>query len=75
MIMCYSRTIPIQNIVLPPTSISYLRTKPSLPSSPIRSTARLDRAAVSDWQRHDMCGYEPLPNLSHRPERTHASET
>ena len=28
MIMCYSRIIPIQNIVLPPTSISYLRTKP-----------------------------------------------
>ena len=37
----YSGTIPIQNIVLPPTSTSYLRTKSSLPPSSMRNTARL----------------------------------
>jgi len=36
----YRGTIPIQNMVLSPTSISYLRTKVSLPSSPIRNTER-----------------------------------
>src|SRR6516225_595225 len=36
----YSGTIPIQNMVLSPTSTSYLRTKFSLPSSPIRKTER-----------------------------------
>src|SRR6267143_1333887 len=36
----YSCTIPIQNMVLPPTSMSYLRTKVSLPSSPMRKTDR-----------------------------------
>jgi len=36
----YSRTIPIQNMVLSPTSTSYLRTKVSLPSSPMRNTER-----------------------------------
>src|SRR5436305_194088 len=36
----YSGTIPIQNIVLSPTSISYLRTKVSLPSPPMRNTDR-----------------------------------
>jgi dienelactone hydrolase len=35
-----SGTIPIQNMVLSPTSISYLRTKVSLPSSPMRKTDR-----------------------------------
>src|SRR5882762_5760179 len=34
--LAYSGTIPIQNIVLSPTSISYVRAKVSLPSSPIR---------------------------------------
>jgi len=33
-------TIPIQNMVLSPTSTSYLRTKVRLPSSPIRKTER-----------------------------------
>src|SRR6516162_10802329 len=36
----YSGTIPIQNMVLSPTSTSYLRTKVSLPSSPTRKTER-----------------------------------
>src|SRR6266849_4835379 len=36
----YSATIPIQNMVLSPTSISYLRTKVSLPSSAMRNTER-----------------------------------
>ena len=36
----YNPTIPIQNMVLSPTSISYLRTKVSLPSSPTRNTER-----------------------------------
>src|SRR5258705_345719 len=34
----YRWTIPIQNMVLPPTSMSYLRTKVSLPSPPMRKT-------------------------------------
>ena len=36
----YSGTIPIQNMVLSPTLASYLRTKVSLPSSPMRNTVR-----------------------------------
>src|SRR5215467_2453802 len=32
--------MPIQNMVLSPTSTSYLRTKVSLPSSPMRNTDR-----------------------------------
>ena len=35
--LAYSGTLPIQNIVLSPTSISYLRANVSLPSSPIRN--------------------------------------
>ena len=34
--VAYSGTIPIQNMVLSPTSTSYLRAKVSLPSSPRR---------------------------------------
>src|SRR5262245_47578222 len=36
----YSCIIPIQNIVLLPTSTSYFRTKSSLPSLPMRNTER-----------------------------------
>src|SRR6185503_11119560 len=36
----YSGTIPIHHMDLSPTSISYLRTKVSLPSSPMRKTDR-----------------------------------
>src|SRR5215472_12982955 len=38
--VAYSGTIPIQNMVLSPTSTSYLRAKVSLPSSPMRKTER-----------------------------------
>src|SRR4029450_1644490 len=39
----YSWTMPIQNMVFPPPSMSYLRTKVSLPSLPIRRTDRTGR--------------------------------
>ena len=64
MIMCYSRTIHIQNIVLPPTSISYFRTKPSLPSSPIRNTARLaGTVKLRQHQRVTAIRFHPIAAL------------
>ena len=61
----YSGTIPIQNIVLLPTSTSYLRTKASLPSVPMRNTDRHagtfrtcapSRTSRPDMRRHHQEG-------------------
>ena len=51
--------MPIQNICWSPTSTSYLRTKSSLPSVPIRNTDKHAGtvrivAAVPDRQAHDV---------------------
>ena len=54
--------MPIQNICRSPTSISYLRTKSSLPSAPMRNTARLAGTVrmrgLPVRQRHDVRGDE-----------------
>ena len=49
-VVTYSGTIPIQNIVLSPTSISYLHANVSLPSSPIRNTDRPAGIVVCDFR-------------------------
>ena len=72
MIMCYSRTIHIQNIVLPPTSISYFRTKPSLPSSPIRNTARLaGTVKLRQHQRITAIRFHPIARFDRDQRQRH----
>src|SRR5881409_673684 len=57
--------MPIQNMVLSPTSTSYLRMKSSLPASSIRKRARLAgtvrRAAPSRTESGMMCGHQKAP--------------
>ena len=63
--LAYSGTIPIQNIVLSPTSISYLRAKVSLPSPPIRNTDKpaesVDRLTVPHVYRQIVLRDQEAP--------------